>query len=51
MDAPTDSYALWALAFGVPAVAVGALNDAVAAGGLAAVVLAAVAYLYFNYPF
>jgi hypothetical protein len=51
MDLPTESFALWAVLLVTPAVAVGALNDTVVAGALTGVVLAAVAYLYFNYPF
>jgi hypothetical protein len=50
-DVPTDSYALWLVAFLVPALVVGALTDAVLGASFTAVVLAAVGYLYFNYPF
>ncbi|WP_459193095.1 hypothetical protein [Halosimplex sp. J119] len=51
MNVRTDSYPLWLLVFLVPAIVVGAVNDSVVAASLTAVVLAALAYLYFNYPF
>jgi hypothetical protein len=50
-EVPTDSYALWLAAVLVPALVVGALTDAVLEASVAAVVLAGVGYLYFNYPF
>jgi|GEM_PF-6130046 len=50
-EVPTDSYALWLVAFLLPALVVGALTDAVVEASVAAVVLAAVGYLYVNYPF
>ncbi|WP_436929891.1 hypothetical protein [Halosimplex halobium] len=50
-EVPTDSYALWLVVFFVPALVVGALTDAVVEASVAAVVLAGVGYLYFEYPF
>ncbi|QLH76363.1 hypothetical protein HZS55_03165 [Halosimplex rubrum] len=50
-EVTTDSYALWLVAFLVPALVVGALTDAVVEASVAACVLAGVGYLYFNYPF
>ncbi len=47
----TNSYPLWLLVFMVPALVVGVVNDSVVAASLTAVVLAGLAYLYFNYPF
>ncbi|WP_164471633.1 hypothetical protein [Halosimplex salinum] len=51
MNVRTNSYPLWLLVFMVPALVVGVVNDSVVAASLTAVVLAGLAYLYFNYPF